>query len=1049
MEKKLLSRFKKACLFVFLLLLFDVSLYAQNPITVQGRVIDNDMKEPLIGLTVHEKGTTNGTLTDIDGNYTITTKTGATLVFTFLGYTPIEVTANKKEINVTMMEDSKMLDDVVVVGYGVQKKVNLTGAVTAIDGAAIASKATSDVLSSLQGEMPGVAVLRGSGQPGSETQGIRIRGFSSANSASALVLIDGVEGDMNLLNPNDIASISVLKDAAASSIYGARAAAGVILVTTKSGGEGKTRISYNGYFSINTPGLMPERLPAWEEQRFINESRVNAGGTPEWNEEQSSWVGNPNFNYRPNNTNGRWDLFEATNWIDAGTKDRTSQQSHSVSITGGTKEMNYLVSAGYFSKKGILKYGPDKNERYNLRVKLNSELNKYMDFAVNLSYNGQFVEKNPYGATNILERLYRVRGRQPIFNPQEDINYSKNPYNGDLQVNAIDLMQNGGIDESRYEAYVGKGELTIKNLAKGLRFKLSASRQASNYNSEIIKRNLVWYDRLGTTVRFQANNPNSLKKTKNYDYHDNFEALAYYDFSLGKHAVNILGGTSYENYKKDEMSGEAKNLNSNDFFSFNAYDSSLATNSELSDKVETWSMMSYFGRFNYNYADKYLFEANIRYDGSSRLAPQNRWKAFPSFSLGWRVNEESWFNVSQFDNLKVRASWGQLGIGGIIGLYDYLPILNDGSLMGDKYYYQDRIASKDKTWEVVESTNIGFDVGVLSNRLSFTGDYYWKYNNDMLSMYNLPNLIGVNAPYGNIGRLKTWGWEFQIGWKDKIGEVSYQASFNLSDSQNELVEYSGTNVISAGTVKLLEGYPLNSIWGYKTDGFWSSREEYLDYKKANPGYQSFNDANVSGGDIKYLAKGKADHTIGAGGGTPENPGDLEYLGNTNARYQYGLNISLQWRQFDFSMLWQGVAKRKLMIETGTIAPFQSTANMPWTIHRNYWTEDNQNAYWPRLYNANTFNYNPSDRWVQNAAYLRLKNIQFGYTVPVNKKVIDKLRVYVSGDDIWEHTNMLSVFDPEVGDEGKFDPADSNQKNEAKASVYPFFRTWTVGLSVTF
>ncbi|PXV63039.1 TonB-linked SusC/RagA family outer membrane protein [Dysgonomonas alginatilytica] len=1036
MKKNLLRRLKKNYFLVFLLLLFDVSLYSQNPITVHGRVIDDTMKEPLIGLTVHEKGTTNGTLTDIDGNYTLNTKTGATLVFTFLGYLPVEVTANKNQINVTMKEDSQMLEDVVVVGYGTQKKVNLTGSVAAIDGSTIAYKSASDVLSAMQGEMPGVAVLRTGGQPGRETAGVRIRGFSSANETSALVLIDGVEGELNLLNPNDIASVSVLKDAAASSIYGARAAAGVILVTTKSGGEGKVHISYNGYFAVNTPGLMPERLPAWEEQKFINDSRVNSGAGIEFNEEQVSWLSNPNFNYRPKNSDGRWDFFQSTNWLAEGTRDHTTQQNHGVSIMGGTKELNYLVSAGFFTKNGILKYGPDKNQRYNFRVKLNSELNKYMSLGINTSYSGQFTEANPYGSEKILERLYRVRGRQPIYNPEEDINFKTNPYNGDLQVNAIDLMRNGGSDIERKEAYMGRAELTIHNIVKGLRFQLNASRQSVYNSREIIKRTLIWYNRLGTTIRFQENNPNSLEKSKYYDYHDNFEALGYYDFKIGKQNFNIMAGSSYEVYRKDQMKGIAKNLNSNDFFSFNAFDSSLATNAELSDLVESWSMMSYFGRINYNYDDRYLFEANIRYDGSSRLAPGNRWKAFPSFSVGWRINEEDWFNVEKIDNLKFRASWGQLGIGGILGFYDYLPLLKDGSLMGSKYYYQERLAAKDKAWEVVSTTNLGIDIDVLSSRLSFTGDYYWKTNNDMLIEYNLPNLVGVKSPFGNIGRLKTWGWEFQVNWRDKVGEVKYQLGFNLSDSQNKLVKLSGTNTISAGSKDKLEGYPLNTIWGYQTDGFWSSREEYLAYKEANPGYKSFNDANVSGGDIKYVAQGKADHTISAGGGTPEDPGDLVYMGNSNGRYLYGMNIALQWRNFDFSMLWQGVGKRKIVINTSTIAPFQSTANMPWTIHRDYWTEDNQDAFWPRLYSGNAFNYEPSDKWVQNAAYIRLKNVQFGYNLPIKKKIADRARLYISGDDVWEHSDLLSVFDPEV-------------KDKAEANYYPFFRTWSVGINITF
>lgn len=1031
-RSRLYSGCQKVLLAVFALFL-SLSMFAQET-TVKGVILDALTEEPLIGVSVVQKGATTGTISDMDGNFSINVPSGTSLVISYIGYLSQEVKATNN-MKILLAENSKALDEIVVVGYGTQKKVNLTGAIASVEGSTIAAKSASNVLAAMQGEMPGVAVLRSSGKPGSETSGMRVRGFSSINDVSALVLIDGVEGDLTLLNPDDISNISVLKDAAASSIYGARAAGGVVLVTTKTGQAGTPRVSYNGYFAVNNPTNMPKRLSAWEEQVFINESRIQASGTPEWNEEQSSWIGNPNFNYRPNNTNGRWDLFQATDWVEAGTRNYTTQQNHSVSISGGSKDINYLISGNYFTKNGILKYGPDKNERYNLRAKLGAELNKYVDVAINVSYNGNFIETNPYKAEDILERLYRVRGRQPIFNPEEDINYKTNPYNGDLQVNPIQLMKEGGLDESRYEAYMGKGELNIKDLVPGLRFKLSASRQAGYYNNTISKRTLIWYDRVGTGVRFSANNPNSLEKKKNYAFHDNFEALAYYDLKLNKHTFNFLGGTTYENYRKDEMDAIAKSLNSNDFPTFNGYDSSLATNTQLSDKIETWAMMSYFGRINYNFADRYLFEANIRYDGSSRLAPSNRWKAFPSFSFGWRINEESWFNVPLIDNLKFRASWGQLGIGDQ-GLYDYLAVLKDGTLMGDKFYYEEKLPSISKSWEILSTTNIGLDLNLLNNRLSLTTDYYWKRNNDMLIDYNLPNLVGVKPPVGNIGQMKTWGWEIQVSWKDKVGEVNYQVGLNVSDSQNKLIKLNNSRTIKAGSNKLIEGYALNTIWGYKTDGYWSSRDEYLAYKAANPGYQSFNDANVGGGDVKYVAQGKADHIIGPGGGTPEDPGDLVYLGDSNGRYLFGFNIGAQWKNFDISVLFQGVAKRKILIDTNTLAPFQSTANMPWTIHRDYWTPDNTDAFWPRLYNQNTFNYNPSDKWVQNAAYIRLKNIQFGYNIPIKKSIAEKLRVYVSGDDIWEHSDLLKVFDPEVG-------------NDAKANYYPFFRTWSFGVNLTF
>lgn len=1022
---------KQLLLACFVLLVSAVSAGAQTR-TVRGRVLDTS-NNPLIGVAVVEKGGTAGMTTDVNGDFALKVPESATVQISYLGYVSQEYPASSVPATIILKEDSQMVEDVVVVGYGVQKKVNLSGAVASIDGDAIAAKPTTDVLSALQGELPGVTVLRSGGEPGAETSGMRIRGFSSANSTSTLVLIDGVEGDLTLLNPNDIASISVLKDAAACAIYGARAAAGVVLVTTKGGSNDKVRVSYNGFYSVNVPGNMPERLPAWEEQAMINESRVQAGGSPEWSPEQSSWVASPNFNYRPNNTNGRWDFFEATNWVAEGIKKTTSSQSHNLSLSGGGDKYNYLLSAGYYSKDGLLKYGPDGNERYTLRMKTNAKLNDHIELGVLLGYEGQFKEQNPYGSKTILGRLYRVRGRQPIYNPEEDIN--ENPYNGDLQVNAIDLMQNGGITKTRYEAFTGKGELTIKDYIPGLALKLSASRRASYYNETKKVRHLEWMDRLGTGLRFQNNTQNSMSRTKNFDYHDNFEAVLTYHLDAGRHGIDLLAGTSYERYRKDQMAGTVQAMLSNDFFSFNYYDNSILTNTSVSDAIETWGMMSYFGRLNYNFDNRYLFEANIRYDGSSRLAPSKRWHAFPSFSAAWRVNEEKWFNLPFVSNLKVRASWGQLGNGAVLGLYDYIALISNATTMGEANYYQSNLASVDKTWEIVSTTNLGLDFGLWDNKLTGEFNYYWKKNDNMLANLELPSLVGIGVPSTNVGVLKTWGWEFEIAYKNKWRDLNYQLSFNISDSDNKVVRYDGKSTISAGAVDIVEGYPLNSIWGYRTDGFWSSREEYLAYKEAHPGYQSFNDANVSGGDVKYLAQGEADHTIGAGGGTPEDPGDLVYLGSSNARYLYGFSLALQWKGLDFSVMFQGVGKRKVLIEAAQIAPFASTSEMPWTIHRDYWTPENTDAYWPRLYSGNSFNYNPSDRWIQDGSYLRLKTITLGYTIPIKRR-IEKLRIYVSGNDVWEHSHMLSVFDPEVGNK----PTAGN--------TYPFFRTWTVGINIT-
>lgn len=1008
-----------------------------SPVTVAGEVFDKVSGEPLIGVTVLDKSNpSKGTTTDVDGKFTLQVKSGNnTVLFSYIGYKPLEMQAKDIPSRIAMEELSTELGEVVVVGYGTQKKVNLTGAVSSVSGEDIASRPASDALSALQGQVPGLQVLRSSGQPGSETSGMRIRGFSSANSTSTLVLVDGVESDMTLVNPNDIESVSVLKDAAACAIYGARAAAGVVLITTKKGSEGKVKVSYNGYVGMNKPGLMPERVPAWIEQQMINESRVQTGSNPEWNPEQSSWVGNPNFNFRPNNTNGRWDLFQSTNWVAEGTRKYTFQQSHNVSVSGGTQSTNYLISGGYFSKNGILKYGPDKNERYNIRLNLNTEINKHISLGIIASYEGKFLKQNPYGAGGILSLLYRSRGRQPIFQPEGDINDS--PYNGDLQANAIDIMKNGGVNDTQYQNYTGKGTLTIKDYGlKGLSLQLNASRRGDYYSAKNSKRTLYWKDRLGTSNRNKTNDPNSFYRQKNNAYHDNLEAILSYHGDFGPHRINVLAGTSYERYRKDMMQATVKNLNSNDFFSFNYYDNSETTNTSVSDAIDTWAMNSYFGRVNYNFDERYLFEANIRYDGSSRLAPGRRWHAFPSFSAGWRVSEEKWFDVPVISNFKIRGSWGQLGNGAILGLYDYIAVINRGLNMGEASYYQSSMASTDKTWEIITSTNIGVDLGFFNNALTLTADYYWKKNDNMLANVTLPNIVGISVPQSNVGTLKSWGWEIELAYRNRFGNVDFNAAVSLSDSDNKVVKYSGQNVIKAGDVTILEGYPLNTIWGYQTDGLWSSREEYLAYKEAHPGYQSFNDAKVSGGDVKYLAQGTPDHTIGAGGATPENPGDLVYLGSSNARLFYTINLGAQWKGFDFSVMFQGVGKRKVFVEPSTIAPLCRTYEMPWTISLDYWTEDNPNASLPRLFSGNDFNYQSADRWVQNGAYLRLKNISLGYTIPISKKVFERLRVYVSGDDVWEHTKMLKVFDPEVG-------------NKPTANYYPFFRTWTFGINLTF
>ena len=1029
----------------------NLSETQQSSIRVTGKVVDANTGDELVGVSVVEKGTGTGMATDVNGSFALTvSKPNAVLDFSYLGYTPTSVNLDgRTNITVQMKEDTQILDEVVVVGYGVQKKVNLTGAVTSVSGQDIAAKATNDVLSAMQGQMPGVTVFRTSGEPGSETNGFRIRGFSSANDANALVLIDGVEGSLTMINSQDIESISVLKDAAAAAIYGSRAAGGVVLVTTKRGSAQKLRISYNGSFGVNTPGRMPQRMSPWEEQDYINQGRNADRGAPEQNPEVASWVGNPNYNYYPNGA--RWTFHTNTNWLNEGTDDYTTQHNHTASVSGGHGATRYYASIGYYTKDGMLKFGPDDYSRYNMRATINTEISKNVELNLQTSYEMGVNNTNPVGAGFIMSHLYNDRGRQAIYLPEEDTNYANNPYSADLQINVIDAMKNGGKVVSQNQYFTGALNLRFKNLAKGLIIDFNASRRSGFYSREGDYRYGASMGRNGAArAGYDFNNPNRVVKTKNDSYQDKLEALVNYDLNVGKHSIHVLGGASYEQYLKDEISITARNLLSNDFFSLNYYDSTEPTNTVVSDAIQPWKMASLFGRVNYDYAGRYLFEANIRYDGSSRLAPGNRWGAFPSASLGWRISEESFFESvkSTVDNFKLRFSWGQLGNSTVLNsrYYPYIGLISNKtedsetnilSIMGNPVYYQKAMVSKDITWETVTTTNVGVDLGFFKNKLNVTADYYWKKNEDMLAQVRVGNIAGViQLPYQNVGKMDIWGWELSAQWRDRIGNVSYNIGFSLDDSQNKLISYEGNNSISAGATRLLEGYAMNTVWGYQTNGFWNSREEYLAYKAANPGYESFNDAKVSGGDTRYVSQGNADHTIGIGDGRPDSSGDLIYLGNHDPRYLYGINLGVVWKGFDFSAFFQGVGKRKFFINTATLAPLGNSYEMPWTIHRDYWTEENKDAFFARPFEGNSFNYNTADRWIQDGSYIRLKNVQLGYTFQIPKKTIQQLRLYVTGTDVWEHTNVLDAFDPEIG----------NNKN---TQYYPFFRTWTVGVNLTF
>ncbi|MDR2775385.1 MAG: SusC/RagA family TonB-linked outer membrane protein, partial [Tannerella sp.] len=652
----------------------QLSLHETQQAQPISGVVRDQNGDPVIGATVLEKGNSdNGTITNVNGEFSIQIAPNGILKISYIGYITQEVNVrNEKSIQITLHEDVQNLEEVVVVGYGTQKKVNLTGSVSVVSGQDITSKSSTDVVNAMMGQIPGLLVTRNSGQPGSEIDGtasIRIRGFTSVNDAQALVLIDGVEGLLHTLNAEDIESISVLKDAASASIYGSRAAAGVILVTTKKGFAEKTKVTYNGSFGINVPGLMLKRVPPWEDYEWIHQSLYNVNPAFVINREAVDMIANPNHKYRVMGT--RWEEYYANNWMHLGMKEYTTQQTHSVSVTGGNNKTQYYVSGGFYTKSGILQYGPDKSNRVNFRSSLNTEINKYLDFNIQVAYEGIRKKEVAYSggeagrtsAEKILGLLYTKAGYHGLYNPEEDTYYDIDPYSNGSSANPIQIMKEGGEIKNQYHYFTGFAGLRVKNVVKDLTLDLNFSRRAGFEAYEGDYRFIKGHGRNGAARPTDVNNPQRVIKRKANSYQDKFEALLNYDLNTGKHHIHLLGGASYEQYLRDYMSAEARNGISNDFFSFNYYASNEAANTVLSDAIQPWKMASLFGRVNYDFAGRYLLEANLRYDGSSRLSPGNRWGLFPSASVGWRISEETFFEGAKkfIDNLKLRASWGTLG----------------------------------------------------------------------------------------------------------------------------------------------------------------------------------------------------------------------------------------------------------------------------------------------------------------------------------------------------------------------------------------------------
>lgn len=1028
--------------------LFDKSLKQTSPQksgqtqVVTGKVLDQATGEPMIGVNVMVKGTTSGTVTNLDGEYSIQAAPGNTLVFSFVGYKDTHATVDgKKEKVVRLNENSTLLNDVVVVGYGTQKKVNLTGSVATVKGEQLESRPITSVSAGLQGLLPGVTITQGSGQPGNSTD-IKIRGVNTINSStSPLILIDGVAGgDLNLLNPDDVENVSVLKDAASSAIYGARAGNGVILITTKKGSkQDKTTISYSGYVGWQTPTALPKLVNGREYMELANEAYVNAGFGKLYLDESFAAYDNGTS---PND-------YSNTDWISESFKKSAFQTGHNVNISGGTGKSSYYMSYGYLDQDGLVVGDSYASNRHNARIHVNTEVNKRLTVSGNIGYVDYYQKECGYsGTTGVFRLAQRMSPLYPVMWQQQDENgnWSDSEYYSSSSIyNPVYVAYNSGYRNRNSRTFNGQTNVIVK-IIEGLT--VNGMYAANFYNREY-KKFVPVMPKYYSDLTEQPSNV-SLKSYINKSFLNTLtqtlNATLNYEHQFGKNNINLLGGFSQEWAKSSDLSGTRTKILLEGIEEINGGTEEI----ENSGSGEEWALRSFFGRVNYNFAEKYLFEANVRMDGTSRFAKGNRWGCFPSFSAGWRFSEESFmeFATAVMDMGKLRASWGELGNQNVGS--NYYPFVTVMQAVDKNYpigntenvgYQVLALGNRNIKWETLRMLNLGADFSFFNNRLTASFDWFKKNNINALVTGSYPLVIGFSSasalPLENMGEIENKGWELSLSWRDVIGKVTYGATFNLADSKNKIKDL-GTSAPVLGDNIRRVGDPIDAYYGYRTAGLlqvsdFGGQNEFGNYINPNCAVLTSGIA-VQPGDIKYV-------DISGPDGTPDgviNDYDKVVIGNKIPRYSYSFKGFAEWKGFDFSFYLQGVGKANGYITDEARHCFINDYSVPKKSHLDRWTSENTNAKYPRMYYAQTHNRYFSDYWVEDASYLRLKNIQLGYTLPKQwsgKLGLSKLRAYFSADNLFTITNYFENFDPEV--------------QETSGDIYPQVKTYVFGLNLTF
>lgn len=975
--------------------------------TVSGKVTDSG-GSPLPGVTVVVQGTTQGTITDADGNYTLSNVFDeATLVFSFVGMKSQEIpVAGKTTVNVTMAEDVVGIEEVVAVGYGSQKKVNLTGSIVSLNGEDLTNRKVAQTSLALQGIAPGVVVTQRSGQPGFDAGTIRIRGNTTLGNNNPLILVDGVEMGLNNIDPTVIESISILKDAASASIYGSRAANGVILVTTKRAQKNKLSVSYNGYVGWQKPTNLPDMVGAIDHMLLINEAYENVGTSPLYSDAYIQ-------EYR-NNMASDPDRYPDTDWFGQVVNKSGFMQNHTLTMNGGTETVRVMASFGYLEQNGIM--ANTNYKRYNMRINTDLVLTKSFSAQIDAVIKQGKTTSPSRGANGAIHWAGRIPANQ---GGVLSSGLWGEGWNGD---NPIAFTRDGGLGLTEMPSFALNLILKYQPV-DWLNVDVAYSPNYWQYNESDFEKAIQTYSYDGSPS-YISPSLSKLEVIHNRNLHNNIRSTLNIERTFGNSNFKLLAGYQQEDYRNDQLEGYREVFTFPEYTVLNA---GGEENQKAYGTASEWALQSFFGRLNYSLLDRYLLEANIRYDGSSRFAEGHKWGTFPSFSAGWRISEEAFFSSLKnvVNNLKFRASWGKLGNQNI-GNYPFASSVE----LGIPYMFNDQasdgaavttLANALISWETTTETDIGLDL-TLKDRLTLVADYYYKKTDDILLTLDIPPIIGMNAPTQNAGQTENRGWELGLNYRNWDNEFKYDISFNISDVKNKILDLKGLEE-SDITVNH-EGYPMNSIYGLEADGFITEAD--FDASGNYLGATQFGD--VAPGDIKYIDQDN-DEVI--------NDNDYKIIGETIPRYTFGFNFNANYKNFDFSLFLQGVGKADGLIYGQGIMPFYVGGTVQ-EQHKDRWTPNNPDATFPRFaFNANN-NEQISSFWMRDAAYVRLKNLQVGYTLP--QKISDKiglqqLRVYVNGQNLMTISDFWKGYDVEapVGNGG----------------YYPQEKTFNIGVDVKF